>query len=82
MDDHLGLGGRYRLGDSIGVESVGHARARSQAAHKVLFRCAPRHPDHLVASRHEQRDERSSDNPCGAGYEDLHACSFRLIVPW
>ena len=80
MHDHLGLGGRHRLGDRVGVESVGHDRARSQAAHQVLLRRAPGHPDHLVASRHELRDERSAENACGAGYEDLHrgaACDSR-----
>jgi hypothetical protein len=33
-----------------------------------------------VTSRHELRDERSAENTCGAGYEDLHNRSSRLIV--
>ena len=81
MHDHLGLGGRHRLGDRVGVERVGHDRARAQAAHQVLLRRAPGHPDHLVASRHELRDELSAENACGAGDEDLHDCSFRLVHP-
>jgi hypothetical protein len=80
MHDHLGLGGRHRLGDRVGIERVGHHRPRSQAAHQVLLRCAPGHPDHLVASRDELRDECSAENAGGAGYEDLHDCSFRLIT--
>jgi hypothetical protein len=65
---------------SVGIESVGHDRPRSQAAHQVLLRCAPGHADHLVASRHELRDELSAENACGTGYEDLHRPSFRLIA--
>ncbi|MGB0091610.1 MAG: hypothetical protein WBP81_03625 [Solirubrobacteraceae bacterium] len=80
MHDHLGLGGRHRLGDRVGVQSVGHDRARSQTAHQVLLRCAPGHPDHLVASRHELRDERSAENARGARYKDLHDCSSRLTL--
>ena len=80
MRDHLGSGGRYRLGNRVGVESIGYDRTRPQAAHEVLLRCAPGHSDHLVASFHEQRDERSAENPGGAGYEDFHDCSFRLII--
>jgi hypothetical protein len=38
MHDHLGLGGREPLGDRVGVQSVGHDRARSQAAHQILLR--------------------------------------------
>ena len=76
MDDHLGLGRRYRLGDRLGVESVGHDRARSQASQLVLLRRGPGHPDHLVALRHEMWDELSAESACGAGYEDLHGCSF------
>jgi hypothetical protein len=34
-----------------------------------------------MALGYEQRDERSSENSCGAGYEDLHDCSFRLVIP-
>ena len=79
MHDHLGLGRRHRLGDRVGVKGVGHDRARSQAAHQVLLRRAPGHPDHLVAARHELRDELSAEDAGGAGYEDLHDCSFRLI---
>ena len=30
-----GLGRRHRLGDRVGVESVGHDRPRAQAAHQV-----------------------------------------------
>ena len=37
MHDHLGLGRRDGLCDRVGVESVGHDRARSQAAHQVLL---------------------------------------------
>ena len=81
VDDHLGLGGRHRLGDRVGVERVGHDRARPQAAHQVLLRCAPGHPDHLVAPRHELRDELSAEYACGACNEDLHDCSFRLVHP-
>jgi hypothetical protein len=33
-----------------------------------------------VASRHELRDELSAESACGAGYEDLHDCAFRLIA--
>jgi hypothetical protein len=33
-----------------------------------------------VASRHELRDEFSAESACGAGYEDLHDWSFRLIA--
>jgi hypothetical protein len=36
-------------------------------------------PDHLVAARHELRDERSAKNTCGTRYEDLLDCSSRLI---
>ena len=72
MHDHLGLGGRHRLGDRVGVESVGHDRARSKVANQVLLRPAPGHPDDLVAFRHELRDELSAEDACGAGYEDLH----------
>jgi hypothetical protein len=67
MHDHLGLGGCHRLGDRVGIESVDHDRARSQAAHQVLLRRAPGRPDDLVASRHELRDELSADGACGAG---------------
>ena len=80
MHDHLRLGGRHRLGNRVGVESVGHDRARSQAAYQVLLRCALGHPDHLVASRHELRDKPSAENARGAGYEDLDDCSSRLIA--
>ena len=79
MHDHLGFGRRHRLGDRVGVESVGHDRARSQAADQVLLRCAPGHPDHLVPSRYELRDELSAENACRAGHEDPHNCSFRLF---
>jgi hypothetical protein len=76
MHDHLGLGGRHRLADRVGIESVDHDRPRSQAAHQVLLRRAPGRPDHLVASRHQLRDEHPAESACGAGYEDLHDCSF------
>ncbi len=79
MNDHLGLGGRHRLGHRVGVERVSHDRARSQAAHEVLLGRAPGHPDHLVASRRKLRHERSAENAGGAGNEDLHDGSFRLI---
>jgi hypothetical protein len=75
MHDHLGLGARHRLRDRVGIQRVGHDRARSQAAHQILLRCAPGHADHLVASRHQLRDERSAENARGAGYENLHDCS-------
>ena len=81
MHDHLGLGGRHRLGDRVGIESVDHDRARPQAAHQILLRRAPGHPDHLVAPRHELRDELSAENACGASYEDLHDCSSRFRLP-
>jgi hypothetical protein len=81
MHDHLGLGGRHRLGDRVGVERVDHGRARSQAAHQVLLRCAPGHPNHLVASPDELGDELSAENARGAGYKDLHDRSSRLILP-
>ena len=81
MHDHLGLGGRHRLADRAGVERVGHNRARSQAAHQVLLRCAPGHPDHLVASPDELGDELSAENARGAGYEDLHNCSSTRMLP-
>ena len=80
MNDHLGLGRRDRLGDRVGVESVGHDRARSQAAHQVLLRRAPGHPDHLVASRHELRDELPAENTCGARYKNVHECSSRFTL--
>jgi hypothetical protein len=32
-----------------------------------------------VASLYELRDERSAENACGAGYENFHDCSSRLI---
>jgi hypothetical protein len=41
----------------------------------------PDHPDHLVASRHQLRDELSAEHACGAGYENLHHCPSRLIYP-
>ncbi len=81
MHDHLRLGLAHHPCHGIGVESVGHHRVRSQAAEQVLLRCAPGHPDHLVASRHELGYERSAENACGAGYEDLHDCASRLILP-
>jgi hypothetical protein len=81
MHDDLRLGGRHRLCYRVRVESVGHDRARPQAAHQVLLRFSPGHPDHLVAARHELRNERSAENACGAGYEDLHDCPSRLIHP-
>ena len=37
MHDHLGLCGRHRSGDRVGVEGVGHDRMRSQTAHQVLL---------------------------------------------
>ena len=77
MHDHLGLGRRHRLADRVGIQSVGHHWARSQAAHQVLLRGVPGHPGHLVASRHELRDEHSAESACGAGHEDLHDCSSR-----
>jgi hypothetical protein len=80
MHDHLRLGGGHRLGDRVGIESVGHDRARSQAAHQVPLRLGLGHPDHLVASRHELRDERSAENACGAGYQDLHDRSSRSFA--
>jgi hypothetical protein len=67
MHDHFRLGGRHRLGYGIGVESVGHDRARPQRPQPVLLRRGPGHPDHLVALRHELRDELSAENACGAG---------------
>ena len=79
MHDHVGLGGRHRLGDRVGIERVGDDGASAQAAHQVLLRCAPGHPDHLVAFRHEPRDEPPAENACGAGDEDLHRCSSRLV---
>jgi hypothetical protein len=75
MHDHLGLGARHRLRDRVGIQRVGHDRARSQAAHQILLRCAPGHADHLVASRDQLRDERSAENARGAGYKNLHDCS-------
>jgi hypothetical protein len=33
-----------------------------------------------MASRHELRDELPAEGACGAGYEDLHDRSFRLIA--
>jgi hypothetical protein len=81
MHDHLGLGGRHRLGDRLGVESVGHDRVCSQAARQILLRCCPGHCDHVVALCHELGDELSADNACGAGYEDLYDCSSRLLCP-
>jgi hypothetical protein len=33
-----------------------------------------------VASIHELRDECSAESASGAGYEDLHDCSCRLIA--
>jgi hypothetical protein len=79
MHDHLGLGGRHRLGDRVGIERVGHDRPRSKAAQEVLLRRAPGHPDHVVALRHELRDERPAEHAGGAGYEHFHDCSFRLM---
>jgi hypothetical protein len=81
MHDHLGLGGRHRPGDRVGVQRVGHHRARAQAAHQVLLGCAAGHPDHLVALRHELWDERSAEDARGAGYEHLHDRSFRVVTP-
>jgi hypothetical protein len=82
VDDHL----RLRLGDCarhrVRVEGIGHDRPRSQIPERVLLRRGPGHPDHLVATRHELRDELSAENACGAGYEDLHDCSSRLIWSW
>jgi hypothetical protein len=72
MHEHLRLRGCHHLGDRVGVERVGHDRARSQAAQQVLLRLAPGHPDHLVASRHELRDELSAEDAAGAGHEDPH----------
>jgi hypothetical protein len=79
MHDHLGLRGRHRLGHRVRVERVGHGRARTQVAQQVLLRRAPGHPDHLVASRHKLRDERSAENAGGAGNKNLHHGSSRLI---
>jgi hypothetical protein len=79
MHDHLRFGGRHRRGHGIGVESVGHHRARAQATHQVLLRRVPRHPDHLVAPRHELRNQRSAKNTCGPSYKDLHEGSSRLL---
>jgi hypothetical protein len=79
MHDHLGLGGRHRVGDCVGIESVGHNRLRPQGPPPLLLRRGPGHPDYVVASRHEQREELSAEDACGAGYEDLHHCSSRLI---
>jgi hypothetical protein len=79
VHDHLGLCGGHRLGDRVRVESVSHDGLRSQRLQPILLRRGPGHPDHLVASRHELRDERSAENACGAGYEDLHDCFSRLI---
>jgi hypothetical protein len=67
------------MGYCVGVESVGHDRARSQVAQQFLLRRGSGHSDHLVASRYELRDELSAESACGAGYEDLHSCSSRLL---
>jgi hypothetical protein len=79
MHDHLGLDGRHHPADRVSVERVGHDRPRPQRAQPILLRRGPGHPDHLVASRHELRDDRSADDTRGACYEDLHDCSSRLI---
>lgn len=76
MHDHLCPGGRHRLGDRVGVKSVGQNRARSQTAQQVLLRRTPGHPDHLMASRHELGDKRSAENARGADHEDLHGSPF------
>jgi hypothetical protein len=80
VHDHLGLCGRHRSGDRVGVEGVGNDWMCSQAAHQVLLGRAFSHPDHLVASRHEVWHERPPENACGARYEDLHGRSFRLMI--
>jgi hypothetical protein len=67
MHDHLRLGLAHNPSHGIGVESVGHHGARSQAAQQILLRCAPGHPDHLMSSRDELRDQRSAESACGAG---------------
>ena len=66
----------HRLRDRVGVKRVGDDRARAQAAHQVLLCRAPGHPDHLMALRHELRDERSAEDASGAGDEDFHDRSF------
>jgi hypothetical protein len=53
MHDHLGLGGSHRLGDRVGVKSVGHNRPRSQAAHRIFEttnRLRAEGTDHLLAA--------------------------------
>ncbi len=37
MHDHIGLGGRHRLGDGIGVERGGHDRARTRLRTRSCF---------------------------------------------
>jgi hypothetical protein len=81
VHDHLGPGGRHRPGDRVGVQRVGHDGMGSQAAHEVLLRRGSGHPDHHVASRDELGDERSAEDTGGAGYEDVHGSSCRLIFP-
>jgi hypothetical protein len=54
-------------GDRVGVQSVGHDRARSEAAQQVLLGCSPGHPDHVVAFRRELWNERSAEHAGGAG---------------
>jgi hypothetical protein len=79
MHDHLRLGRRHRLGDRVMVESVGHNRARPQAAQQLLLRCAPGHPNDVVPTRDKLPDARSADHTCRAGNEDLHGCSTHFI---
>jgi hypothetical protein len=79
VDDHDGLGLRHRPRDRLGLERVGDGRPRTQAADHVLLGRRARHADDLVAVRDEQGNELLAERPGGAGYEDLHAISFRLI---
>jgi hypothetical protein len=81
MHDHLRLGGRHRLGDRVGVESVGHDRPRPQRPQPILLRRCPGHPDHLAAPRREHGDELPAENASGAGDQDLHDSPSRLIHP-
>ena len=47
------LGLAHHPSHGIGIESVGRDRPGPQRPQPILLRCAPGHPDHLVASCHE-----------------------------
>ena len=80
MDDDLGLGRGHRGRHRITIQRIGHGHPRAEPVQQVLVRRAPRHAHHVMASRHQQWDERSAENACSAGHKYLHVTTPLILV--